>query len=157
MPGESLVVRERPPRKVYTSLFKLLDDPENFKCSELFKLIRELRKSLLYFWQNPAQDKRSAVIGLAQYKQDTEESIQILERTADNITRKLKWGGCKVHHLYHVAAMLLNGRETAEILCIVEQMKDEKADNILTRIGNLAISEDGTKLKSKVIIKLTLH
>ena len=150
MPGESMVVRERPPRKVITAIFKLLDDPENFQCSILFKLIKELRKSLMYFWGNPAQDKRCAEIGLVQYKQDTEESIQLLERTNDGIERKLKWGGCRVHHLYHVAAMLLNGRESAEILNLVEQMKDEKADNILTRIGNLSISTDGTKLKSKV-------
>ena len=145
-----MVLRQRRPIKIYSDLFKLLDDPENFVCSKLYALIRELRKSLMFYWSNPTQDKSCAEIGLEQYEANTKESIQLLERTADDITRKLRWGGCRVHHLYHVAAMLLNGRESMEILNLVEQMKDPNADNILTRIGNMGISDDGTKLKSKV-------
>lgn len=151
MPGESNVCRERPPRKIYTAIFKLLENVPAFCGETLFELVDELSDSLFYFLSNPTMDKRCKKIGVEQYKEEVLNSLKQFQLVEKALYQRLKYGGSNISAFYHESAQLMNARESVEILGIVRRMKDPRANDIFTRTGSIMLSEDNVKLKKKVI------
>ena len=125
-----------------------------FNGDRLFELVEELNDSFFYFLQHPEHDVKLCVArgGSDVYKAEILQSLQQFNNVRKDMYLKLEWGGCRIHHIYYVGAQLVNGRETVEILSIVEKMRDLQSDDIYTKIGNLGISKDGLRLKKKVLL-----
>ena len=154
MPGASAVCRERPPRKVYRDIYRLLHNVKKFNARGLFELVEELSDSYFYFLSHPTHDSRCALIGKVVYEGEILTSLKQFNLVKKDMYERLQYGGCKLFTMYACAAQLMNDKESTEILGLARRMRDTQNDDMYTRMGNMNLTEDSVRLKKKVCLYL---